>query len=144
MTELLFKEEAYAIVGAAMTVYNELGWGFLEAVYQEALELELRERGLPFEAQKDLHILYKGRPLKKTYTSDLLCYGKIMVELKSQERLIGKDRGQLLNYLKATGLQLGLLFNFGNHEKFEWERWVRSQKFAQISVDSRKNNNART
>lgn len=142
MTELLFKDEVYAIVGAAMAVYNELGWGFLEAVYQEALEIELRERGIPCESQKELRILYKGQPLKKTYTSDLLCYGKIVVELKSQEKLIGKDRGQLLNYLKATGLQLGLLFNFGNHEKLEWERWVRSQEFAQIRVDSRKNINA--
>jgi GxxExxY protein len=132
MTELLFKEEVYRIVGAAMAVYNELGWGFLEAVYQEALEIELRERGIPFESQKELRILYKGRPLKKTYTCDLLCYGTIMVELKSQAKLGNPDRGQLLNYLKSTGLELGLLFNFGNHTQLEWERWVRSQEFAQI------------
>ena len=138
MTELLFKDEVYAIVGAAMTVYNELGWGFLEAIYQEALEVELHERGIPFESQKELRILYKGQPLKKKYNPDLLCCEKIIVELKCEERLSGKDRGQLLNYLKATGLQLGLLFNFGNHEKLEWERWVRSQEFAQIRVDSRK------
>ena len=86
MTELLFKDEVYAVVGAAMTVYNELGWGFLEAVYQEALEIELREHGIPFEAQRELRILYKGRPLRKTYTCDLLCYSKIMVELKSEEK----------------------------------------------------------
>jgi GxxExxY protein len=140
VTELLLKDEVYAIVGAAMTVYNELGWGFLEAVYQEALEIELSERGIPFEAQKELRIIYKGRPLKKTYNCDLLCYGKIMVELKSEERLINKDRGQLLNYLKATGLELGPLLNFGQHEKLEWERWVRSHQFAQIGVDSRKKN----
>ena len=127
MTELLFKEEVYEIVGAAMTVYNELGSGFLEAVYQEALEMELHDRGIPFEAQKELHIIYKGRPLKKSYNCDLLCYSKIMVELKSEEKLINKDRGQLHNYLKATSLELGLLFNFGNHDKLEWERWVRSQ-----------------
>ena len=140
MAELLFKEEVYAIVGAAMAVYNELGSGFLEAVYQEALEIELHDRGIPFESQRELRILYKGRPLKKTYNCDLLCYGKITVELKSEERLINKDRGQLHNYLKATGLELGLLFNFGNHDKFEWERWVRSHQFAQISVDLRKKN----
>jgi GxxExxY protein len=140
MTDLLFKEEVYAIVGAAMAVYNELGSGFLEAVYQEALEIELHDRGTPFESQKELRILYKDRPLQKTYTCDLLCYGKIVVELKSEERLIGKDRGQLHNYLKATSLELGLLFNFGHPDKLEWERWVRSQKFAQISVDSRKSN----
>lgn len=74
---------------------HELGWGFLEAVYQEALEIELSERGIPITAQKELRIIYKGRPLKKTYNGDLLCYGKIMVELKSEERLMNKDRGQL-------------------------------------------------
>lgn len=138
MTNLLFKEEVYQIVGVAMAVYNELGWGFLEAVYQEALEIELRERGIPFESQKELRILYKGRPLKKTYTCDLLCYGTIIVELKSQAKLANPDRGQLLNYLKSTGQQLGLLLNFGNHEQLEWERWVRSHEFAKIGVDSRK------
>jgi GxxExxY protein len=135
MTELLFKEEVYQIVGAAMAVYNELGWGYLEAVYQEALEIELRERGISFESQKELRILYKSKPLKKTYACDLLCYGTIMVELKSQAKLVNPDRGQLL---KSTGLQLGLLLNFGNHEQLEWERWVRSHEFAQICVDSRK------
>ena len=138
MTELLFKEEVYAIVGAAMAVYNELGSGFLEAVYQEALEIELRDRGIPFESQKELRIIYKGQPLKKSCNCDLLCYGKIIVELKSEERLINKDRGQLHNYLKTTGLEVGLLLNFGNYDKLEWERWVRSQKLAQISVNSRK------
>jgi len=98
----------------------------------------LRARSIPFEAQKELRIIYKGRPLVKTYTCDLLCFGKIMVELKSTERLINKDRGQLLNYLKATSLELGLLFNFGHHEKLEWERWIRSREFAKIGVDSRK------
>jgi GxxExxY protein len=140
VTELLFKDEVYAIVGGAMAVYNELGPGFLEAVYQEALEIELHDRGIPFESQKELRIVYKGRPLKKTYNCDLLCYGKIMVELKSEEQLSNKDRGQLHNYLKATSLELGLLFNFGNRDKLEWERWVRSHQFAQISVDSRKKN----
>ncbi len=138
MTELLFKEEVYQIVGAAMAVYNELGWGYLEAVYHEALEIELRERGIPFDSHQELHILYKGKPLKRYYECDLLCYGAIMVELKTQAKLANPDRGQLLNYLKSTGLQLGLLFNFGNHEQLEWERWVRSHEFAQIRVDSRK------
>lgn len=138
MTELLFKEEVYLIVSAAMAVYNELGWGSLEAVYHEALEIELRERCIPFESHKELHVLYKGKPLKRYYECDLLCYGTITVELQSQAKLVNPDRGQLLNYLKSTGLQLGLLFNFGNHEQLEWERWVRSQEFAKIGVDSRK------
>lgn len=125
MTDLLFKDEAYAIVGAAMEAYNQLGPGFLEAVYQEALEIELSERGVPFASQKELCVLYKGRPLKKTYTADLICYEKIIVELKAIDRLTGKDMAQLLNYLKATGLRVGLLINFGNAEKLEWERRVK-------------------
>jgi len=88
MTELLFKEEVYAIVGAAMAVYNELGSGFLEAVYQEALEIELRDRGIPFESQKELRIIYKGQPLKKSCNCDLLCYGKIMVELSGSQKVL--------------------------------------------------------
>ena len=125
MTDLLFKDEVYALVGAAMEVYNQLGPGFLEAVYQEALEIELAERGIPFVSQKELRILYKGQPLKKTYISDLTCYEKIIVELKAIDRLTGKDTAQLLNYLKATGLHLGLLINFGNSEKLEWERRIK-------------------
>ncbi len=125
MTELIFRDEVYAIIGAAMEVYNQLGPGFLEAVYQEALEIELSERGIPFIAQKELHILYKGWPLKKTYASDLVCYEKIIVELKAIDRLTGKDTAQLLNYLKATGSRVGLLINFGNAEKLEWERRVK-------------------
>jgi GxxExxY protein len=125
MTNLLFKEEAYAVVGAAMEVYNQLGPGFLEAVYQEALEIELSDRGIPFVSQKELRVLYKGRPLKKTYSSDLVCYDKIIVELKALDRLTGKDIAQVLNYPKATGFRLGLLINFGNAEKLEWERRVR-------------------
>ena len=125
MTELLYRDEVYAIVGAAMEVYNQLGPSFLEAVYQEALEIELTERGIPFVAQKELRILYKGQPLKKTYISDLTCCEKIIVELKAIDRLTGKDIAQLLNYLKATGLRLGLLINFGNAEKLEWERRIK-------------------
>ncbi len=125
MTELLFRDEVYAIIGAAMEVYNQLGPGFLEAVYQEALEIELRECGVPFLSQKELSIFYKGRLLKKTYISDLICYEKIVVELKALDRLTGRETAQLLNYLKATGLHLGLLINFGHAEKLEWERRVK-------------------
>lgn len=125
MPELLFRDEVYAIIGAAMEVYNQLRPGFLEAVYQEALEIELSERGIPFAAQKDLRILYKGRTLKKTYTADLICYERIVVELKAIDHLTGKDTAQLLNYLKATGSRFGLLINFGNSEKSEWERRIK-------------------
>jgi len=125
VAELLYRDEAYAIIGAAMEVYNQLGPGFLEAVYQEALEIELSECGIPFVSQQELRILYKGRPLKRTYMPDLVCYDKIIVELKALDRLTNKEMAQVLNYLKATGFRLGLLVNFGNSEKLEWERRVK-------------------
>ena len=125
MTELLLKNEVFAIVGATMAVYNELGPGFLEAVYHEALEIELTERGIPFESHKDLHIIYKGRTLKKEYEADFVCYGQIVVEIKAIDHLTGKDEAQLLNYLKATSLHVGLLINFGHPDKLEWLRRVK-------------------
>ena len=127
MTELLCKDEVYAIVGAAMEVYNVLGPGFLEAVYQEALEIEFTERDIPFEAQQELRIAFKGRYLKKTYTSDFLVFGKVIVELKALDHLTSHDEAQLLNYLKATGMQVGVLINFGSASKLEWKRMVRTK-----------------
>jgi GxxExxY protein len=127
MTELLCKEEVYAIVGAAMDVYNELGSGFLEAVYQEAMEIELALRGIPFEAQKELTIYYKERPLKKKYTPDLLIFAKVVVDIKALDRLTSKEESQLLNYLKATRWEVGLLVNLGAPNDLEWKRMVRTQ-----------------
>ena len=124
MTELLLKEEVYKIVGAAMEVYNVLGSGFLEAVYQEAMEIELTERGIPFEPQKDLRITFKNRTLKKTYVADFLVFDKVVVEIKAIDRLTSHDEAQLLNYLKATGMQVGVLINFGSADKLEWKRRV--------------------
>jgi len=124
MTELLLKDEVFAIVGAAMEVYWQLGTGFLEPVYQEALEIELRSRRVPYESQKHLGILYKGQPLKREYIADLVCYGQIIVELKAIERLSGRDMAQLINYLKATKMRVGLLFNFCSPGKLEWKRLV--------------------
>ncbi len=125
MTELLLKDEVFAIVGAAMAVYNELGPGFLEAVYHEALEIELTERSIPFESHKDLRILYKGRMLKKGYEADFVCHQQIVLEIKAIDRLTSKDESQLLNYLKATHLHVGLLVNFGHPDKLEWLRRVK-------------------
>jgi GxxExxY protein len=125
MTELLYKDEAFAIIGSAIEVHKQLGNGFLEAVYQEALQIELRQRGIPFEAQKRLPIKYKETLLSKEYIADLVCYGKIIVELKALERLSGHDDAQMLNYLKATGLRLGLLVNFGSSGRLEWRRLIR-------------------
>ena len=124
MAELILKDEVYQIVGAALEVYWQLGRGFLEPVYQEALEIELKRRCIPFESQKRLTIEYKGRPLLKEYVADLILFGQIIAELKTCERLSGREEAQLLNYLKATGMRVGLLFNFGSAVKLEWKRYV--------------------
>ena len=126
MAKLFLKEEVYAIVGAAMEVHKELGPGFLEAVYQEALEIEFALRGIPFESQKELAIYYKGHRLKKTYAVDCLNYGKVVVEIKALDRLTSKEESQLLNYLKATGLEVGVLINFGT-KSLEWKRMINTQ-----------------
>lgn len=121
---ILLKKEVYIIIGAAIEVHRELGPGFLEAVYQEAMEVELQLQGISFESQKLLPISYKGKLLRKEYIADLVCFDEIIVELKALERLSGKEESQLLNYLKVTGLRVGLLINFGSHGKLEWKRFV--------------------
>lgn len=124
MTDLLYKDEVYAIVGAAMDVYNDLGPGFLENVYQEAMEIELDSRKIPAKSPQEIRIKYKGRVLSKFYIADLVCYDKIIVELKATDKLTLKDDGQLINYLKATGLKVGVLMNFGHFPSLEWKRLV--------------------
>ena len=119
------KEQSYAINGAAMNVYNALGDGFLEAVYQEALELEFIKRGIPYEREKELKIFYEGKELRQTYKADFVCYGDIIVELKAVAHLDDSHRSQVFNYLKATGFKLGLLYNFGHYNGLEWERKIR-------------------
>ena len=124
MTELIAGDEVYAIMGAAFAVHNELGAGFLEAVYQEAMETELISRNVPFMPQHPVAIKYKGQTLASHYYADLLCYDSIIVELKALRNMGGIEEAQILNYLKATGLKLGLLINFGKHPKLEWKRLV--------------------
>ena len=121
---IVYKDEAYKVVGAAFKVYNELGHGFLEAVYQEALEIEFQRRGIPYEREKELRITYDGIELKQTYKADFVCYGKIIVELKAVGVLDDSHRAQVYNYLHATGFRLGILFNFGNADELEYERQV--------------------
>jgi GxxExxY protein len=123
--ELIYKDEAYAVIGACFEVYNELGCGFLEAVYQECLEMELTLRGIPFRPQAELGLTYKGRPLKQRYQPDFICYEKMILEIKSASGLDDAHRSQVHNYLKATGHRLGILVNFGHHQKLEYERIVR-------------------
>ena len=124
MAELLLKEEVYAIVGAAMDVHSEMGRGFNEAVYHEALELELTTRDIPFESEKSIRIHYKGQLLEKEYFADLVCYEPVLVELKALDVLASKEESQILNYLKASKLPIGLLINFGSAGKLEWKRFV--------------------
>jgi GxxExxY protein len=112
--DLIYKEEAYKIIGTAMAVHRELGHGFLEAVYQEAFEIELGLQGIPFESEVALPIEYKEIRLKKQYYADFICYNKIIVETKALNGLDTAHESQLLNYLKATGFKLGLLINFGS------------------------------
>ena len=125
MTELIYKDEAYAIIGAAMAVHSEMGSGFLEPVYQECMEIELQDRGIDFAARCGLRITYRGRELKQRYVPDFVCYGAIVVEIKALNKLTDDHRAQVLNYLKATKLKLGLLINFGAASGLEFERLVR-------------------
>ena len=119
--DLIFKDEVFAIVGGAMEVLNTLGVGFLESVYQEALEVELAERKIPFVAQHDILVTYKGKALRQTFRADILAYDQIIIELKAVNAIIPAHEGQLLNYLRASSCKLGLLINFGN-PKLEWKR----------------------
>ena len=121
---LIFEEETYAIRGAVFEVYKEMGCGFLEAVYQECLEKELSKQGLPFVAQPELRLTYKSEPLQQTYKPDLICYDQIILELKAVKEIAPEHKAQLLNYLKATNLKLGLLVNFGSHPKVQIERFA--------------------
>ena len=128
MSELIYPKECYAIVGACFNVYNEKGCGFLEPVYQECLEIEFDEQRMPFAAQQPLQLSYRGRNLHRHYAPDFVCYDKIIVEINAASRLIDEHRAQVLNYLHATGMQLGLLVNFGHYPKLEYERIVMSTK----------------
>ncbi|MCU0792261.1 MAG: GxxExxY protein [Opitutaceae bacterium] len=124
MKELILKEECYQVMGACFEVYKEKGCGFLEAVFQECMELELGLRGVPFVAQPELTLNYKGTPLRQTYRPDLVCFGSVLVELKAVSALTDEHRAQVINYLHATGLRAGLLVNFGHYPKVEWEKIV--------------------
>ena len=110
---IVIKEESYAIIGACIEVHKQLGSGFLEAVYHEALILEFAERNIPSEHERELPIYYKGVKLSKKYYSDFVCYDKIIIELKALNKLASEHQSQVLNYLKATNYKLGILVNFG-------------------------------
>lgn len=127
MTEIICKEESYAIVGACFEVYNNKGCGFLEPVYQECLAIEFNFQNIPANPKPLLTLSYRDRVLTQTYQPDLVCYQKIIVELKAVSALCDEHRAQLLNYLNATGFEFGLLVNFGHYPKLEYERIAKTQ-----------------
>lgn len=121
---MMYEKETYAIRGAVYEVYRTMGCGFLEAVYQECLAREFMQRNIPFESQREILLSYKGKELQQSYKPDFLCYGTIIVELKASKQIAPEHEAQILNYLKATGLSLGLLVNFGAYPKAEVKRYV--------------------
>jgi GxxExxY protein len=128
MTEIIYKAESYAIIGACFEVYNEKARGFLEPVYQECVGIEFEYGRIPAIPKPSLTLSYRGRILIQTYEPDYVCFGKIIVELKAVSTLIDEHRAQLLNYLHATDFELGLLVNFGHYPKLEYERIAKTQR----------------
>jgi len=136
--DLLYEENTYAIIGAAMTVHNELGHGFLEAVYQEALEKEFFSKKIPYKREQPITIYYKNEPLDKCYITDFICYDRIIIEIKALAALTNDHQAQIMNYLTAAKLKLGLLINFGK-PSLEHKRIIK-EKSAIISENQRTNN----
>lgn len=126
MKEIILREESFAIVGSCFNVYNDKGCGFLEPVYQECLAIEFEFQKIPTIPKPSLSLSYRERILTQTYQPDFVCFQKIIVELKAVSALADEHRAQVLNYLNATGFELGLLVNFGHYPKLEWERIVRT------------------
>ncbi len=141
MDRIVLKDESYAVVGACIAVHEEKGSGFLEAVYQECLGLEFRARSIPFVEQPHLELEYRGQRLSQVYQPDFVCFNKLIVELKAISATGAEHRAQVLNYLKATGFELGLLVNFGRYPTVQVERVVNTRRPRfEVNLDSEPKN----
>jgi GxxExxY protein len=125
---IFFKEESYRILGACFAVYNDKGCGFLEPVFHECLEIEFEAEGIPFRSKAPLTLTYRGRTLTQTFQPDFICFEKILLEIKAVSGLVDEHRAQLINYLSASGCDLGMLVNFGHYPKVQHERFIRGDK----------------
>ena len=123
----IYKDEGYKLMGAAFEVYNELGFGLAEEIYQESLEIELESREIPFRSKQELKCFYKGRELKKRYVPDLIVFGCLVTELKSVSQLLPEHEAQLINYMRITKQPVGYLINFGHKDTLEWKRFILSE-----------------
>ena len=124
MAQLIYSEESYALIGSCFEVYKRMGCGFLEAVYQECLEIELKYQSIPFTPQREFELEYRNKRLNNTFKPDFVCYDKIIIEIKAVSCLADEHRKQILNYLNASKMQLGFLINFGHSPKLEYERFI--------------------
>ncbi|QHI69202.1 GxxExxY protein [Tichowtungia aerotolerans] len=122
--DILYKEESFAIIGACFNVYNDKGCGFLEPVYQECMEIELKFQNIPSEPQRKLDLFYRDQKLEHFYQPDFVCFEKIILELKAVDKIMDAHRAQVLNYLHATGFKLGIIVNFGHYPDLEYERVI--------------------
>ena len=128
MDDIIYRDDCYRIMGACFEVYKDKGSGFTEPVYHECLAIEFAYLGIPFISGPKLSLTYRGQTLKHYFRPDFVCFGKIIVEIKALTGLADEHRAQTLNYLSATGFQLGLLVNFGNVPKVEWERFANTKR----------------
>ena len=135
--KMIYPHEAYEIIGAAMEVHRTLGQGFLESVYQEALEIEMSKREIPFSSQTKIQIHYKDIPMEHYFVADFVCYDKIIVELKSVSTVLPEHEAQIINYLRATGFKLGILLNF-NEESLYYKRYPNITAQAKIRTNSQR------
>jgi GxxExxY protein len=123
---MMLKQQGYDLMGAAFEVYNELGYGLAEEVYQQSLEIELQLRSIPFLSKAELDVFYKARMLTTKYRPDLLVFGELVVELKSLKELCSDHEAQLFNYMRIARKQVGYLINFGHKGELEWKRFMLS------------------